>query len=100
MHGVLSESGLHITDEVFIRVRISLLGLPRSGLKDIKLAEAHLVLLPQAATFLEKNGIRGVRVVDSASAAAALVKAERKGVGVLASKLAAEIYGLDILAEY
>ncbi|MEC7218144.1 MAG: prephenate dehydratase domain-containing protein, partial [SAR324 cluster bacterium] len=62
-------------------------------------AEAHLVLLPQAAIFLEKNGIRGVRVVDSAGAAAALVKSERKGVGVLASKLAAEIYGLDILAE-
>ena len=99
IHRLLPESGLHIIDEVFIRVRINLLGLPGSSLDDIKLAEAHLVLLPQAAIFLEKNGIRGVRVVDSAGAAAALVKSERKGVGVLASKLAAKIYGLDILAE-
>ena len=99
IHRLLPESGLHITDEVFIRVRINLLGLTGSSLDDIKLAEAHLVLLPQAAIFLEKNGIRGVRVVDSAGAAAALVKSERKGVGVLASKLVAKIYGLDILAE-
>ena len=99
IHRLLPESGLHIIDEVFIRVRINLLGLSGSSLDDIELAEAHLVLLPQAAIFLEKNGIRGVRVVDSAGAAAALVKSERKGVGVLASKLAAEIYGLDILAE-
>ena len=97
IHRLLPESGLHIINEVFIRARINLLGLPGSSLDDIKSAEAHLVLLPQAAIFLEKNGIRGVRVVDSA--AAALVKSERKGVGVLASKLAAEIYGLDILAE-
>ena len=40
-----------------------------------------------------------MRVVDSAGAAAALVKSERKEIGILASKLAAEIYGLDILAE-
>ena len=99
IHRLLPESGLHIINEVFIRVRINLLGLPGSSLDDIKSAEAHLVLLPQAAIFLEKNGIRGVRVVDRAGAAAALVKSERKGVGVLASKLAAEIYGLDILAE-
>ena len=99
IHRLLPESGLHIINEVFIRVRINLLGLPGSSLDDIKSAEAHLVLLPQAAIFLEKNGIRGVRVVDSAGAAATLVKSERKGVGVLASKLAAEIYGLDILAE-
>ena len=99
IHRLLPESGLHIINEVFIRVRINLLGLLGSSLDDIKLAEAHLVLLPQAAIFLEKNGIRGVRVVDSAGAAASLVKSERKVVGVLASKLAAEIYGLDILAE-
>ena len=36
IHRLLPESGLHIIDEVFIRVRINLLGLPGSSLDDIK----------------------------------------------------------------
>ena len=99
IHRLLPGSGLHIIDEIFTRVRISLLGLPEQKLQDIKLAEAHLVLLPQAAKFLEKNEILGVRAVDSAGAAAALKVSKAKNTGVLASKLAAEIYGLKVLAE-
>ena len=99
IHRLLPGSGLHIIDEVFTRVRINLLGLPGKKLEDIKSAEAHPVLLPQAASFLDKNNIRGIRAVDSAGAAAALKGSKAAGLGVLASKLAAEIYGLEVLAE-
>ena len=99
IHRLLPGSGLHIIDEVFTRVKINLLSLPGERLEDIKSAEAHLVLLPQASTFLEKNNISGIRAVDSAGAAAALKESKTKGVGVLASKLAAEIYDLKVLAE-
>ena len=99
IHRLLPGSGLHIIDEVFTRVRINLLGLPGKKLEDIKSAEAHPVLLPQAASFLDKNNIRGIRAIDSAGAAAALKDSKAKGLGVLASKLAAEIYGLEVLAE-
>ena len=99
IHRLLPGSGLHIVDEVFMRVRINLLGLPGKKLEDIKAAEAHPVLLPQAASFLEKYNIRGIRAVDSAGAAAGLQGSKAEGLGVLASKLAAEIYGLEVLAE-
>ena len=99
IHRLLPGSGLHIIDEVFTRVKINLLGLPGERLEDIESAEAHLVLLPQASAFLEENNIRGIRAVDSAGAAAALKESKTKGVGVLASKLAAEIYDLKVLAE-
>lgn len=99
IHRLLPGSGLHIIDEVFTRVRINLLGLPGKKLEDIEAAEAHPVLLPQAASFLDKNNIRGIRAIDSAGAAAALKDSKAKGLGVLASKLAAEIYGLEVLAE-
>ena len=99
IHRLLPGSGLHIIDEVFTRVEINLLGLPEDRLEDIDSAEAHLVLLPQASEFLKKNNIRGIRAVDSAGAAAALKESKTKGVGVLASKLAAEIYNLNVLAE-
>ncbi len=99
IHRLLPGSGLHIIDEVFTRVRINLLGLPGKKLEDIEVAKAHPVLLPQAASFLDKNNIRGIRAIDSAGAAAALKDSKAKGLGVLASKLAAKIYGLEVLAE-
>lgn len=99
IHRLLPESGLHILDEAFVRVRISLLALPGAQIKDIKTVRAHLVLLPQSAKFLNDNGIRGVAAADSAGAAAKLAATKAEGEGVLASALAGEIYGLDVLAE-
>lgn len=98
IHRLLPDSGLHIIDEAFMRVRISLLGLPGSKIDDIKLVRAHLVLLPQSAAFLKQHGIAGVAAADSAGAAADLSVSKASGEGVLASSLAGEIYGLDVLA--
>ncbi len=98
IHRLLPESGLHILDEAFVRVRISLLGLPGSHLDNINTVRAHLVLLPQCAQFLKLHGITGHAAADSAGAAADLARKQTPGEGVLASSLAAEIYGLDILA--
>ncbi|KPN64981.1 prephenate dehydratase [Aliiroseovarius crassostreae] len=99
IHRLLPESGLHVLDEAFVRVRISLLALPGARIDDISLVRAHLVLLPQSANFLKLHGIKGVAAADSAGAAAKLAKTKVAGEGVLASSLAGEIYGLDILAE-
>lgn len=98
IHRLLPESGLHIIDEAFVRVRISLLGLPGSRIEDIKGVRAHLVLLPQSANFLKLHGIKGEAAADSAGAAAELAENKTAGEGVLASTLAGEIYGLDVLA--
>jgi prephenate dehydratase len=98
IHRLLPESGLHILDEAFVRVRICLLGLPGSKIDDITDVRAHLVLLPQSANFLSSHGITGHAAADSAGAAAELALHRTPGEGVLASTLAAEIYGLDILA--
>ncbi|MCI2395452.1 prephenate dehydratase [Aliiroseovarius sediminis] len=99
IHRLLPESGLHILDEAFVRVRINLLGLPGAKVEDINTVRAHLVLLPQSASFLKSHGIRGVAAADSAGAAATLAKTKTAGEGVLASVLAGQIHGLDVLAE-
>jgi prephenate dehydratase len=98
IHRLLPQSGLHIVDEAFVRVRISLLGLPGSRIEDIHTVRAHLVLLPQSASFLKAHGIKGHAAADSAGAAADLARHRTPGEGVLASDLAGEIYGLDVLA--
>jgi prephenate dehydratase len=98
IHRLLPESGLHILDEAFLRVRICLMSLPGTKLEDIREVRAHLVLLPQSAGFLRAHGIAGHAAADSAGAAAELARARTPGQGVLASALAAEIYGLEVLA--
>lgn len=98
IHRLLPESGLRIVDEAFVRVRISLMSLPGTRLEDIHTVRAHLVLLPQSAAFLKAHGITGQPAADSAGAARELAAHRTPGEGVLASELAAEIYGLEVLA--
>ncbi|WP_238367677.1 prephenate dehydratase [Mesobacterium pallidum] len=98
IHRLLPESGLHIVDEVFTRVRISMMANPGVRLENVRVARAHMVLLPQAKSFLVKHGIAPESSVDSAGAAADLAASGERDVAVMASELAAEIYGLNILA--
>ncbi|MBR9844083.1 MAG: prephenate dehydratase [Rhodobacteraceae bacterium] len=98
IHRLLPESGLHIVDEAFVRVRIALMALPGVTLPEIDTVRAHLVLLPQSAGFLKMHGITGIAAADSAGAARELLESGHRTEGVLASELAADIYGLDVLA--
>jgi len=98
IHRLLPSSGLRILDEHFLRVRIALMSLPGTKLEEIKHVRAHLVLLPQSAGFLRAHGIAGHAAADSAGAAADLARLRTPGEGVLASEMAAKIYGLEVLA--
>jgi prephenate dehydratase len=98
IHRLLPESGLHIIGEAFVRVRIALMARPGVTLDEIKHVRAHLVLLPQARSFLNARGITAEAAADSAGAAADLADSDLRHEGVLASEVAADIYGLDVLA--
>ena len=98
IHRLLPESGLHIIGEAFVRVRIALMARPGTALADIKHVRAHLVLLPQARSFLQQHGITSEPAADSAGAAAELAASGSPTDGVLASEVAAEIHGLEVLA--
>ena len=99
IHSLLPKSGLHIVDEAFVRVRIALMVMPGVKLKDIQKVRAHLVLIPQARTFLKKHGIKSEAAADSAGAALELAQSGYRNEGVLASEIAAEIHGLEVLAK-
>ncbi len=97
-HRLLPNSGLHIVDEAFVRVHICLMALKGAKLSDIKTVRGHLVILPQCSGFLAEHGIRAEAAADNAGAAAAIAQSGDVTVGALASELAADIYGLDVLA--
>ena len=98
IHRLLPQSGLHIVGEAFVRVRIALMAPPGVHLDEIRKVRAHLVLLPQCRGFLARHGIEGEASADSAGAAAELARSREPGIGALASPLAADIYGLNVLA--
>ena len=58
------------------------------------------MLLPQCATFLRQNGITGRVSPDNARAAREVSELGDPSTAALASELAAEIYGLDVLARH
>ncbi|MEO0918522.1 MAG: prephenate dehydratase domain-containing protein, partial [Pseudomonadota bacterium] len=100
IHRLLPESGLHIVDEAFVRVHINILGVRGAALSAVKEAYSHLVLLPQCAAFLRKHDIVGRVSSDNARAAREVAEMADPTKAALASELAGEVYGLDVLARH
>ena len=98
IHALLPGSGLRIIDETFVRVHISLLGVPGARIEDIRDAMSHMVLLGQCRGFLREHGITAITGADTAGSALHVAPEGNKALGALASELAGEIYGLDVLA--
>ena len=100
VHSLLPRAGLHIVDEAFVRVHVNLLGVKGAKLEDVTEAHGHVVILPQCAGFLKKHGIKGKVSSDNARAAREVAEGGDRSKAALASELAAEIYGLDVLARH
>ena len=75
IHHLLPESGLHIIAETFVRVHISLLGVPGARLEDVTEAMSHTVLLGQCREFLKRHGIRSITGADTAGSAMQVAQA-------------------------
>ena len=100
VHSLLPKAGLHIVDEAFVRVHVNLLGVPGARLQDVREAHGHVVILPQCAGFLKSHGIKGKVSSDNARAAREAAEAGDPARAALASELAAQIYGLDVIARH
>ena len=100
IHHLLPASGLHIVDEAFVRVHINLLGLPGSTLGGVTSATSHAMLLGQCRDFLAEHGITRITGADTAGSAKLISEQTDPAQGALASELAAETYGLDVLARH
>ncbi|MFC0200261.1 prephenate dehydratase [Paracoccus rhizosphaerae] len=99
IHHLLPESGLHIVDEAFVRVHISLLAVPGTRLEEVREAMSHTVLLGQCRGFLRRHGIHPVTGADTAGSAKDVAQRGIASLAALAAPLAGEIYGLDRLAD-
>lgn len=98
VHFLLPQTDLTILGEHFLRVEHQLLALPEAKLEDIEAASSHPQALAQCSEFLKKHHIKPISRIDTAKSCEHIVEKNDKKQAAIASKLAAEIYGLNILA--
>jgi len=98
IHQLIPHTRLHIVAEHFQRVEHHLLAPKRATIEGLKIARSHVHALSQCRAFLHKHGIRPVVHADTAGAARDVAEKGDRSEAAIASKLAAEIYGLDSLA--
>jgi len=96
IHHLLPHSGLHIVAEHFERVRHQLLTLPGVKLSELKTVHSHVMALGQCRKAIRALKLKPVTEADTAGAARHLRETGDRTAAVIASKLAAEIYGLKI----
>jgi len=98
IHHLLPEADLYIVGEHFLRVRHQLMAAPGATLNTIKRVLSHTQALGQCRRKLIELGLKPVPEADTAGSARMVSEAKDPALAAIASALAAEIYGLDILA--
>lgn len=98
VHFLLPETGLSIVGEFFLRIEHQLLGLKGAKLSDIVSASSHPQALAQCSHFLKTHTIKAVARIDTAKSCEDILAFQDQTKAAIASKLAAEIYDLQILA--
>ena len=99
MHHLLPNSGTHIIGEHFLRVNHCLLAIPGASLETVKDVYSHVHALGQCRGFLQKHNLHASVATDTAGSAKEVARSKSLEKAAIASKLAARIYGLEILAE-
>src|SRR6202050_5927174 len=99
IHHLLPRSGLFIVGEWFLPVHHQLMAPRGAKLSDIKTVESHVHALGQCRRIIRQLGISPIVAGDTAGPGRLVAERGDKSCASIASKLAADIYGLDVLAE-
>ncbi|MBX3000248.1 MAG: prephenate dehydratase [Caldilineaceae bacterium] len=97
-YDLLLEHDLKVHGEISLRVRHCLLALPGQA-EQIAQVRSHPQALAQCEGYLNRRGFKAIPWYDTAGSAKELAAHPEPGVGVIASKLAAQTYGLEIVQE-
>ena len=99
IHNLLPESNLHIVGEYFMPIRFQLMVLPGVTREDIRTVHSHIHALGQCRKIVRRHGWKPVIAGDTAGAAKLVSESGDRTMAALAPRLAADLYGLSIVAE-
>ena len=96
-YNLLQKSKLQVIGEVYLSISQNLLVYPGVKLKDIKEVHSHPMAILQCLDYLENHQWKLVETEDTALSAKQLRQHKSKHVAAIASKLAAQIFDLDVI---
>jgi prephenate dehydratase len=99
-YDLLVDHDLHVQAEVVLRVEHCLMAPPGTKLSDVRSVISHYQALGQCEQTLRRMGLEAVDYYDTAGAARDLAADPQPATAAIASELAAQTYGLDILAHH
>jgi prephenate dehydratase len=99
IHHLMPDSGLHIIGEHFMPVSHQLMAPKGATLASVRTVESHVHALGQCRKIIRKLGIKPIVAADTAGSAREVAETGDLSRSAIATRLAAEIYGLAILAE-
>ena len=95
---LLQKSNLKIIGEVYLLIRQNLLVNPGIKLEDIREVHSHPMALLQCIEYLEKHNWKLIETEDTALSAKHIHQHRSKHIAAIASRLAAELFELDVIA--
>ena len=99
IHHLLPESKLHIVGEYFLPIHFQLMVLPGVSRAEIGSVHSHIHALGQCRKYIRRNGWKPMVAGDTAGAAKLVRELGDRTMAALAPRLAADLYGLDIVEE-
>ena len=99
IHHLLPASGLHIVGEHFLPIHFQLVALPGVAIEELRSVHSHIHALGQCRKIIRRLGLKAVVAGDTAGSAREIAEAGDRSRASLAPRMAAGIYGLDVLAE-
>jgi len=97
-YNLLQKSNLKVVGEVYLQIKQNLLVNPGVKLEDIKEVHSHPMAIQQCFGFLDKYNWKLIESEDTALSAKHIHQHKSKHIAAIASKLAAELYNLDVIA--
>ena len=99
IHALIPKAGLHIVGEFFLPVHFQLMGVRGTTVEQLRSVHSHVHALGQCRKLIRRLGLKAQVAGDTAGSAREVAGWGDPSRGSLAPRLAAAIYGLDILAE-
>ncbi|MFO7934948.1 MAG: prephenate dehydratase [Bacteroidales bacterium] len=99
-YNLIIDTRMHIVGEIYLRIKQNLVAIPGVKISDLKEVFSHPMAILQCQNFFDGfPEIRLIESIDTAMSAEEIARKQLRHTGAISSRLAADKYGLDVVAE-